>query len=96
MAKLKKSPAGVILSNKNTIIAFNVTTQDRKHTNEIHFTTRNLCVSAAVDELPGGSAEDYSNHICQTLYNMAKVYRFFNQEVNYQETRTVMIGNIPN
>ena len=86
----------MILANKDSTIGFDATTQEGVHINEVYFTTRNKCVAAAVDELPGGMAEDYANHICNTVNNMAETYCFFKEEANYQETRAALIDNIGN
>ncbi|KAK6168188.1 hypothetical protein SNE40_022065 [Patella caerulea] len=88
--------AETILANNDVTVGFDATTQEGTHINEIHFTTAKDCVSSAVDELPGGTAEDYSNHICQSVNSMAETYTFFNEGSNYQETRLSIINNITN
>ena len=54
--------AVVLIANKHITVGFDATTQEGTHVNEIHFTTGNECLSAAVDELAGGTAGDYSRH----------------------------------
>ena len=41
----------------------------RKHINTIHFTTTADCQVVAIDELPGGTALDYEEHLCE-LYDI--------------------------
>ena len=92
--------AETILDNPNCTIGFDATTQEGTHINEIHFTTVSQCVCAAIDELPGGTAEDYANHICQTVDRLAETYCHFNrdneEECDYQDIRQKLINNISN
>ena len=88
--------AETLLENDNVTIGFDATTQEGTHMNEVHFTTATSCVSASVDELPGGTGEDYANHICQTVDNMATTYCSFRDEASYEDTRTEIITKITN
>lgn len=63
-----------ILEKKNTTLGFDATTQEGVHVNSVHITTETKCYAAAVDELPGGTAEDYSTHIIETIDNLASVH----------------------
>jgi hypothetical protein len=49
----------------------------------------------AVDELAGGTAEDYSEHVITSIDYLAKVYTDFHDE-DYQHCRKTMIDNISN
>ena len=84
-----------LIAHKNSTLGFDATTQEGVHVNEIHFTTEKDCYSAAIDELPGGTAEDYSMHIFDTIDNLANVYFHFNSSY-FQETRTKLVDNITN
>nr|XP_055059726.1 uncharacterized protein LOC129443265 [Misgurnus anguillicaudatus]XP_055059727.1 uncharacterized protein LOC129443265 [Misgurnus anguillicaudatus]XP_055059728.1 uncharacterized protein LOC129443265 [Misgurnus anguillicaudatus]XP_055059729.1 uncharacterized protein LOC129443265 [Misgurnus anguillicaudatus]XP_055059730.1 uncharacterized protein LOC129443265 [Misgurnus anguillicaudatus]XP_055059731.1 uncharacterized protein LOC129443265 [Misgurnus anguillicaudatus]XP_055059732.1 uncharacterize len=87
--------AEALLANTHTTLGFDATTQEGIHLNSIHFTTKENCYVVAVDELPGGSAEDYQIHICDSISNLASVYcHFF--EADYQNILQQMIGNISN
>ena len=55
--------AETLLETKDATIGFDATTQEGTHINSIHFTTSKECVAAAIDELPGGTADDYAGHI---------------------------------
>ena len=64
--------AETIMANNTVTVGFDALTQEGTYVNEIHFTTEKDCVSAAVDELAGGTSEDYCNHICQTEFSIFK------------------------
>lgn len=87
--------AEALLANTHSTLGFDATTQEGIHLNSIHFTTKENCYVVAVDELPGGSAEDYQIHICDSISNLANVYcHFF--EADYENILQKMIGNISN
>ena len=46
-------------------------------------------------ELPGGTAVDYSEHICESIDNLAKLYSL-HTETDYQQCRSKLVGNISN
>ena len=48
----------------------------------------------AVDELPGGTAEDYSEHLITTVKHIALIYSRWHPEVTVQYAEGVMIKNI--
>ena len=55
--------AEALLNNKHVTLGFDATTQEGVHINAIHITTESACYVVAVDELPGGTAVDYSEHM---------------------------------
>ena len=57
---------------------FDTTTQEDVHGNSIHVTSETGCLPAAVDELPGGFADEYAQHICDTLDSLCETYVYFN------------------
>ena len=63
-----------------------------QHVNSIHVTTENSCY--AVAELPGGTAQDYSTHICDSIENLASVHAYFHDPD--QKERKLMISNSVN
>ena len=69
--------AEAVLDNTNVTIGFDATTQEEQHINSIHFTTKDKCYAAAVDELPGGTADDYAQHIVETVDNLCDTYTYF-------------------
>ena len=76
-------------------LGFDATTQEGTHINSIHFTTRKECEVVAVDELPGGTADDYHNHVCKSVDHLASIYSDFHAE-DYQHCRSSIISNISN
>ena len=89
--------AEAILANENRILGFYVyvTTQEGDHVNSIHVTTRTDCLVIAIDEVPGGTAEDYSIHIIDSIDNLANVHAYFTGE-EQQDTKQKMTENISN
>ena len=68
---------------------------DGVHINSIHVTTVSSCYVIAVDEMSGGTAVDYSDHICQSIDNLASRYSEYT-DTKFQTTRTNIIDNISN
>jgi hypothetical protein len=58
--------------------------------NEIHLTSADAPCVVAVNLLPGGTSEDYWQHIASTVDCLAETYASFHQ-ANYHETRRVTI-----
>ncbi|ELU15948.1 hypothetical protein CAPTEDRAFT_190637, partial [Capitella teleta] len=75
--------AGDFLYNEtNLTLGFDATTQEGVHVNSIHVTSPDVCIVLSLEQLPGGTAEDYSWHIISTLQHIAKVYSSY-QSLNY-------------
>lgn len=79
----------------NLTLGFDATTQEGVHINSIHLTTKTDCHVIAVDQLAGGTAEDYHSHVCNSIDQLASVYSDFHDE-DYQHSRQTMIDNIAN
>ena len=88
--------AEMLLSTKDVTLGFDATTQEGTHINSIHFTTKNESFSVAIDELPGGTAEDYANHIIKSVDSLAHTFVHFHEGENYPDIRQKMIENITN
>ncbi|KAK6189815.1 hypothetical protein SNE40_001804 [Patella caerulea] len=72
----------------NTTISMDdATTQEGCHVNEIHTTTEDQCLVVALDELPGGTAKDYAQHVIKSVEHLASVYCIFNK--NSEETMPI-------
>ena len=84
----------LIIKNTDSTLGFDATTQEGTHVNSIHVTTPTSCIACAVDELPGGTAADYHQHITETVDNLAYVYSFFN-DTDSSEAK-VILNNIAN
>ena len=52
-------------------------------------TTESSCYAVAVDELPGGTAQDYSSHICDSTENLACFH-----DADQKESKKLVITNI--
>ena len=89
--------AEVLMKNKHCTctLGFDATTQEGAHVNSVHITTKTAAYSVAVDELPGGTAQDYHEHITQSLDNLASVYSSFLGE-DFKESCDKLITNISN
>ena len=59
--------AEVLPANGNCTLGFDATTPEELHINEIHITTNMECRVIALEELPGGTAEDYEDNLRQCL-----------------------------
>ena len=71
--------AEVLYSTDNITIGMDATTQEGCHVNEIHMTTENRCLVVALDELPGGTAKDYADHVVKSVEHLASVHCLFNE-----------------
>ena len=88
--------AEVLIANQHVTVGFDATTQEGTHVNEIHFTTGNECLSAAVDELAGRTAVDYSRHICETVDSLAHTFVHFHEDSTFPDTRMKLIYSVTN
>nr|XP_047126045.1 uncharacterized protein LOC124807754 [Hydra vulgaris]XP_047126048.1 uncharacterized protein LOC124807754 [Hydra vulgaris]XP_047126050.1 uncharacterized protein LOC124807754 [Hydra vulgaris] len=84
-----------IISNTHLTLGFDATTQEGVHINSIHLTSNDKCQVIAVDQLPGGTAVDYANHICNEVDHTALVYSNFHLKP-FEECRRMVISNISN
>ena len=93
IARLQTAEA--ICHHPHVTLGFDATTQEGVHINSLHVTTESSCYVVSVDELPGGTAVDYSEHICESIDNLAKLYSL-HTETNYQQCRSKLVSNISN
>ena len=87
--------AKVLMHQDNLTLGFDATTQEGVHINSIHATTKSMCHVIAIDELPGGTGDDYQLHICESIDRLADVYATFYDD-DYQACRSKIISNISN
>ncbi len=85
-----------MLTHPNCTIAFAATTQEGVHINAALITTEKSAFLVAIYQLPGGTAEDYANHISDSIDDLASVYKANHPKAQYQETRKQLINNISN
>ena len=87
--------AKALLNNEHVTLGFDATTQEGVHINAIHITTESACYVVAVDELPGGTAVDYSEHICQSIDHLSATYSKFTH-TDLQTNHRNIINNMSN
>ena len=82
-------------STPNCTIAFDASTQGGIHFNVLYLSTEEKTYTLAVDELAGGTAEDYSQHIIQTVEYLSQIYaRSHSITTTPQDAENVMVRNI--
>ena len=86
--------AEAIIRNRHVTLGFDATTQG-VHINSIHITTEASCYVVAVNELPGGTAIDYADHICESIDNLSRLYSLYT-EADYQQCHSSVVENISN
>jgi len=85
-----------ILKNENLTLGFDATTQEGVHINSVHVTFANSpCKVIAIDQLAGGLAIDYQDHIVSSFDKLAKLYSTCNS-LDYYETRKLILSKIAN
>ena len=87
--------ATTILRSDNVTVGFDATTQEGAHVNTVHFTTTTQCCVAALDQLPGGTAADYAEHVVDTVDRLSLAYCYF-MEKDFMETKQNIISKIKN
>lgn len=87
--------AEVAMTTENLTLGFDATTQEGVHINSIHLTTKTKFFVVAIDQLPGGTVEDYAEHVTSSIDELAKVYSVF-YFCDYQDCRKSIISNISN
>ncbi|KAK2170436.1 hypothetical protein LSH36_3g30075 [Paralvinella palmiformis] len=84
----------MVMTNTDLMLGFDATTQEGVHINSVHITSKYGCNVIAVDQLAGGTAEDYMHHIDDTVKRLAEVYSSFYMNLDYEACRRCMIANI--
>ena len=84
-----------LMKNTNSTIVFEATMQEGVHVNSVHLAFKTGCLVVPIDQLPGGTAKDYSQHICESVDHLGEVYSQFHH-VPFQECREELIKNISN
>lgn len=63
-----------ILNAEDCTLIFDATTQDGIHVNCVLLTTPSSSHLVSLEHVAGGTAEDYKQHICNSINNLAKIY----------------------
>ena len=82
-----------IINSQGITLAFDATTLNGIHINEIHIVTKKTALTASITALPGGRADDYVQHILDTVEGIAVTYSAFNR-VSHAETKQKIYGSI--
>ena len=69
--------AEIATVTENLTIGFDTTTQKGIHINSTHFTTKSNCKVISIEQLAGGTADDYMQHVCGSVDHLARVYSDF-------------------
>ena len=71
--------AETLYDGEDITLGFDATTQEGVHVNSIHVTLKVApgCLVVALDQLPGGTAQDYHNHVVSSIDHLADVYQSF-------------------
>nr|XP_047125864.1 uncharacterized protein LOC124807709 [Hydra vulgaris] len=81
-----------IISNTHLTHGFDATTQEGVYVKNIHLTLNDKCQVIAVDQLPGGKAVNYANHICNKVDHADLVLNFHLKP--FEECCCMVISNI--
>ena len=87
--------AEIAMVTDHLTIGFDATTQEGVHINSTHFTTKTNCKVMSIEQIAGGTADDYMQHVCGSVDHLARVYSDFHG-VHYDECRRTIISNISN
>ena len=68
------------INNKNVTLPFDVTTQEGIHISAALVTTARSTLVAVTDQVPGDTAEDYANHITDSIDDLASIYTEYHSE----------------
>ena len=87
--------AEILCEKKDLTLGFDATTQEGLHVNSVHITSQDDCLVLAIDQLAGGTAEDYEHHISDSIDRVADVYSRFH-DTDFDTCRSMIINNISN
>jgi hypothetical protein len=85
--------AEALVNNENLTVGFDATTQDGDHINTVYITTEKETYAVAIDELPGGLAVDYVQHLQDSIDHLAAVYSTLAGE-DFGDIKAKMNSNI--
>ena len=87
--------AEMLMKEENLTLGFDATTQEGVHVNSVHVTSQEECHVIDLDQLPGGTAEDYEMHIVESIDRVAEVYCAF-YTTDFDSNRSKIISHIRN
>lgn len=63
-----------LVTEKDTTLAWDATSIDGSHVNEVHICTQSSVLVLQIDIIPGGKTDDYVNHITACLQDVMNTY----------------------
>ena len=85
--------AEFIHKSTDVTIGFDATTQEGVHVNAIHTTSEHKCLVVALDQLAGGTAKDYSQHIIDSVAHLAHACQF-HTDASFSDVHGELISHI--
>ena len=94
LAEFQASEA--LYNTPDATLGFDATTQEGIHVNALYITTTESTLAIAMDELAGGTAEDYFLHVTSTIDHLATIFLYFNDDktLEFIAVKQQMIDNI--
>jgi hypothetical protein len=96
LCDLQLQAAEFALTTADLTLGFDATTQEGVHINSVHLSSKDTTLVIAVDQLPGGTAQDYADHIVEAINNLATTYCSLHAGNTYEQIRRKIVGNITN
>ena len=87
-----KTAEAILTAGMSTLI-FDATTQDGVHINGIMLTTQSSTFLVSMQQLAGGTANDYKEHICSSFRTLANTYSLVN-ELNSEDCFKNIISTV--
>ena len=85
--------AETLMNIEDLTLGFDATTQDGIHINSIHMISKTDCEVLPIDELPGGTEIDFSDHITSTVDHLANGHASYHKK-DHKTVAQKMISNI--
>ena len=82
--------AEVLMNGKDFTLGLDGTSIMGSHLSDIHIRTEEQCYLLSIANLPGGTASDYSDHVCSSLQQIAIIYSKYNNKDPIEVTSTII------
>ena len=87
--------AEFMIQNKNLTLGFDATTQEGVHVNAVNINSKDKGYLVSVEELAGGTADDYTDHIYKSINHIAHIYSYL-KNLPFIDIKNKIINNISN
>ena len=88
--------AEALYNTPNVTLCFDASTQEGVHFNTLHITTETESILLDVEQLAGGRAMDYAEHIFTTITHLADIHVYLYGHLRKQDVHQQMVNNISN